>query len=631
MHYPPFVQNPLRSRADVQRAMVDLWHPLRSHFRRDGPAISLGDTEADYGPDGRMAEAFLRPLWGLAPLLAGGGEVPDWDVVPRGIAMGCDPSDRRYWGPCQNHDQRFVEMAPLSLALMLIPDRLWAPLEVSARRNVVAWLSTFNRHECVDNNWLFFRVLANLALRSVGAACDESRLAADLQRLDAFYVGDGWYHDGDTPRRDYYVPMAMHYCGLLYARHAREIDPSRAAEFRHRAGLFARQFAAWFAADGSAIPYGRSMTYRFAQCAFWGALAYAGVDALPWGLVKGIYLRNLRWWARQPIFTETGLLSIGYRYPNLIMAEAYNAPGSPYFACTAFLPLALSESHPFWHAEEEDAVAPAINVQANAGMVICRDDASGHLFALSSNRSGAYRPRHAAQKYGKFAYSAAFGFGVPAGGTGPEHGGSDNTLMLTDDGLDWRVRDDFLDEVCAGTTLYTKWLPWPDVEVQTWLAPALPGHVRAHCIKARRMLGSFEGGFPASWVGAGNRGYRQSPGFVGTDFSNAFTGIRDLSTTPRRGAVIRNEPNTNIVWPLTVTPGLAGEHVPGETWLFTAVAAIPGAGCTDAGCDFLAGLTLDRTGPVTRIMRGGEILLECHVPTVPPLPRSDWVARRGDA
>ena len=47
------------------------------------------------------------------------------------------------------------------------------------------------------------------------------------------------------------------------------------------------------------------------------------------------------------------------------------------------------------------------------------------------------------------------------------HGGSDNALMLTDDGLDWRVRDDFLDEACDGTTLYTKWLPWPDVEVQT--------------------------------------------------------------------------------------------------------------------------------------------------------------------
>ena len=618
MHYPPFVQNPLRSRVDVQRAMLDLWHPLRPHFRRDGPAVSLGDTEADYGPPARMAEAFLRPLWGLAPLLAGGGEVPDWDVFPRGLAAGCDPADSHYWGACNNHSQLFVEVAPLSLALMLVPNRLWAPLEGTARRNIVAWLSAFNRHECIDNNWLFFRVLANLGLRSVGAACNEAQLTADLRRLDAFYMGDGWYHDGDTPRRDYYVPMALHYCGLLYARHHGESDPSRAAEFRHRAGLFAPQFAAWFAVDGSAIPYGRSMTYRFAQCAFWGALAYAGVDALRWGLVKGIYLRNLRWWARQPIFTETGLLSIGYRYPNLIMGEAYNAPGSPYFACAAFLPLALPESHPFWRADEEDPAGPAINVQPKAGMVICRDDASGHLFALSSNRSGAYRPRHAAQKYGKFAYSAAFGFGVPVGGTGPEHGGSDNTLMLTDDGLDWRVRDDFRDEICAGTTLYTKWLPWPDVEVQTWLAPALPGHVRAHCINARRMLGSFEGGFPASRVGPGNRGYHVGPGTASTEFSDVFTGIRDLGTAPRRGVVTRNEPNTNIVWPLTMTLGLAGEHVPGETWLFTAVVAIPGAGRTEAGRDFLAGLTLDRTGPVTRIMRGGEILLECQVPKVPP-------------
>ena len=128
----------------------------------------------------------------------------------------------------------------------------------------------------------------------------------------------------------------MHYCGLLYARHHGESDPTRAAEFRHRAALFAPQFAAWFAADGSAIPYGRSLAYRFAQCAFWGALAYSGVAALPWGQSKRLYLRNLRWWARQPIFTEAGLLSIGYRYPNLIMAEAYNAPGSPYFACASF-------------------------------------------------------------------------------------------------------------------------------------------------------------------------------------------------------------------------------------------------------------------------------------------------------
>ena len=280
----------------------------------------------------------------------------------------------------------------------------------------------------------------------------------------------------------------------------------------------------------SAIPYGRSLTYRFAQCAFWGALAYSGVAALPWGQVKGLYLRNLRWWARQPIFTEAGLLSIGYRYPNLIMAEAYNAPGSPYFACASFLPLALPETHDFWQANEEDSDGPAINVQPKAGMVVCRDDTSGHLFALSNNRVGTYPPRHSSQKYTKFAYSTAFGFGVPVGGTSPERGSSDNMLILTDDGVDWRIRDEFRDEGCTGTTLYTKWLPWPDVEVQTWLSPALPGHLRAHCIRTRRKLWSFEDGFPASMVGSGHRRFNAGPRIACVDFANAFVGIRDLGT-----------------------------------------------------------------------------------------------------
>src|SRR5439155_2374868 len=122
--------------------------------------------------------------------------------------------------------------------------------------------------------------------------------------------------------------------------------------FVERSRIFAHDFAHWFSEDGSALPFGRSLTYRFAQGAFWGALAFADVEALPWAVVKGLYLRHLRWWMRQPIFSETGLLTIGYTYPNLLMAESYNSPGSPYWALKIFLPLALPEEHPFWRAEE---------------------------------------------------------------------------------------------------------------------------------------------------------------------------------------------------------------------------------------------------------------------------------------
>lgn len=61
------------------------------------------------------------------------------------------------------------------------------------------------------------------------------------------------------------------------------------------------------------------MTYRFAMAAFWGALALAlalaGEEALPWGVVKGLYLRHLRWWSRPEIADRDGVLSVGYGYP----------------------------------------------------------------------------------------------------------------------------------------------------------------------------------------------------------------------------------------------------------------------------------------------------------------------------
>lgn len=104
---------------------------------------------------------------------------------------------------------------------------------------------------------------------------------------------------------------------------------------------------------GRAIPFGRSVGYRFAMVSFWGALAYAGVELpapLTWGMVKGMVLRHLRWWQTQPdIWSSSGTLTIGYTFPNMYvststtilsrysrfcadnlkMAENYNSPGSP--------------------------------------------------------------------------------------------------------------------------------------------------------------------------------------------------------------------------------------------------------------------------------------------------------------
>jgi hypothetical protein len=73
---------------------------------------------------------------------------------------------------------------------------------------------------------------------------------------------------------------------------------------------------------GAAIPFGRSLTYRFACGGFFAALAVAEVPDMPTpvsspGEVKGFLLRHLRWWAQHSddIFYPDGTMNIGYMYP----------------------------------------------------------------------------------------------------------------------------------------------------------------------------------------------------------------------------------------------------------------------------------------------------------------------------
>src|SRR5690606_4360265 len=127
-------------------------------------------------------------------------------------------------------------------------------------------------------------------------------------------------------------------------------DDERVKRYRERAELFARDIRHWFDEDGGVLAFGRSLTYRFACGGIWGALAFADLEALPWGEIKGHFMRHLRWWAKLPIADRDGVLSIGYGYPNLLMSENYNSAGSPYWALKAFLPLALPQDHPFWQA-----------------------------------------------------------------------------------------------------------------------------------------------------------------------------------------------------------------------------------------------------------------------------------------
>ncbi|WP_328643122.1 DUF2264 domain-containing protein [Streptomyces canus] len=553
------------ARTELAAEVRDLVDPLVSRFSAGLARVRLGVNTAIHDDTAAELEAFARPLWGLAPLAAGGQAVPHAALWVRGLAHGSDPAHPEYWGEPGDHDQRIVEMAAIGFALALAPEQWWDPLSGPERDRLARWLLSALPRETTDNNWLFFPVLVGLGLDRVGVPYDRSLITARLDRLETFWLGDGWYADGPTERRDYYVPWAMHFYGLLY-------DTLTGGDrFKDRAARFAADFRHWFADDGAAVPYGRSLTYRWAQAAFWGALPFAGVDVLPWGEVKGYLLRHLRWWRGRPVTGPDGLLSVGYGYPQPALAEQYNAPGSPYWSLKAYLPLVLPEQHGFWTAKEEPVpVLPAVSAQPHAGAVLMRTHGDVTLLAGRQHHRWV---RHGAEKYAKFAYSTRFGFSLPNGTLGLEQGAYDSMLALSDDGgAHYRVREEPAAHYVSGDMVLSTWHPWPDVEITTWLTATAPWHVRTHRIRTARALHTAEAGFAVDRDAGTDR--EAGPGHARVSAPAGLTGLRDLDGR-REGEVVDCLPGTNVLARRTALPVLIGRLPPGEHWLRCAVLGAP--------------------------------------------------------
>lgn len=565
----PLAGNPLVTRGDMQRALLDLFDPLVPCFSRGNARVRLDAAAAHFDRAAADLEGFARPLWGLAPFAAGGGSFAHWDRYAEGIANGTDPEHPEYWGQVNGRDQRLVELAALGFALALAPEKLWDPLNGRARDNLVSYLLHARKFDYADNNWKFFRVFVDIALDRLGIEHDRSLTRAYLAELDGFYIGDGWYRDGNVRRVDHYIGFAMHFYGLIYAR---LVEDDHAKRYRERAVSFARDFRHWFAEDGATLPFGRSLTYRFACAGFWAALAFADLEALPWGEIKGLCLRHLRWWADKPIADRDGVLSIGYGYPNLLMSENYNSAGSPYWAFKAFLPLGVVEDHPFWTSAEEPLRPLAQPVALrHPGMVMM--PVGGDVVALSSGQENR-QMRFGSEKYAKFAYSTRYAFSVESDERAFAGGAFDSMLAFSDDGIHYRVRE--ANEVVrlADDVLFSKWSPWPDVVVETWLVPASPWHVRVHRITTPRPLETAEGGFAIPRRDFEADTLAAAEGTAHAIGAEDFSGIRDLgSTVPREGLVQKAPPNTNLIAAKTLVPQLRAKIPKGETILACAVLA----------------------------------------------------------
>ena len=563
----------MKNREDILNFYKKLITPTLA--RRQGLGrMDFGYSGSHYDRNQIEIEGFLRLLWGVSPKNCMDYCEQEFSYYKESIVAGTDRNSDCYWGDVEDYDQLLVEMASLAVALVITRENFFDKLTQDEKTNIHAWLNQINNLKVHKNNWTFFRILVNMAFKVLSLGYSQVNLDLDLELIEGMYLDNGWYMDGNVNQMDYYIPWAMHFYSLIYIAFSKVCNHTDdyTEKFTKRAEIFAKDFIYWFDCSGAGVPFGRSLTYRFAQGAYFAALAFADVEALPWGECKHLLLKHLEYWDSHSITRADGTLSIGYLYENYLISESYNAPGSPYWAFKIFLILAVDKNHKIFTSE---AKAPTKSLHKKlikeAKMIVTNEvDGSSQIY-LADQYTNQTR---AGEKYSKFVYSSTFGFSVSRDRLGLRACAYDNALGVSLKGSDFFVSKERVSEYEVNENYtYTLWKPYKGVSIKSYIVPLEMGHIRVHKISTDKALTLADGGYSSQIANSHSWDYEYTKLSNENSFCMIFRGENGTAVSVSlsgydfsKSEVIFTEPNTNILYPNSALPSLitdieVGEHV----------------------------------------------------------------------
>ncbi|MFE7169203.1 DUF2264 domain-containing protein [Streptomyces sp. NPDC057616] len=301
---------------------------------------------------GRLSDG----LEGYARTLLAAAFRQDETVLQR-YAEGLAAGAAGVWPRIEDRGQPLVEAASIALALRLTRPLLWDRLDDGVQQRAAAWLEDALTAEAWPCNWELFPVTVGGFLQEIGHEPEASRKAIErgLGRIEEWYVGEGWYTDGDGRKFDHYNGWAMHLYPVLHAWLAD--DAGLLAHYGGRLSRHLADYARLFGADGAPMHQGRSLTYRFATTAPLWLGALTGHTPLPPGQTRRLASGALKYFAERGAVDSRGLLSLGWHGPDTALLQGYSGPASPYWASKGFLGLLLPDGHPVWTAPEEPGPA----------------------------------------------------------------------------------------------------------------------------------------------------------------------------------------------------------------------------------------------------------------------------------
>ena len=320
------------------------------------------------GRDKRVTymECFGRLLAGLAPWLS----LPDDDTAEgkqrkqlrewalKSYAQSVDPESKDYllW---RKEGQPLVDAAYIAESFLRGYDALWVPLDDLTKQRYIAEFQQLRRVDPPYTNWLLFSSTVECFLKKAGAQTDYYRITSALRKVDEWYVGDGWYSDGEDFAFDYYNsfvihPMYVECLEVMTNGGKQNIWNVKGGNFPNvlkrmqRFGMILERFVS---PEGTFPVFGRSITYRTGVLQPLALLSLRGwlPKELPAGQVRAAMTAVIqRMFGDNRNFNAEGYLTLGFNGSQPNISDWYTNNGSLYLASLAFLPLGLPADAPFW-------------------------------------------------------------------------------------------------------------------------------------------------------------------------------------------------------------------------------------------------------------------------------------------
>jgi hypothetical protein len=358
---------PLDDRAYWIKLLSKIADPVLSNMSKGELQKNMA---VEYSPtwdkrDSRVAfmEAFGRLIAGVAPFVL----LPDDDSaeskirskmrlqIQQSLAHAVNPKspDYLFWGDKKTR-QPLVDAAYIAQALLTAPAVLWESLDQTTKDRIVYEFKTIRQIEPFNNNWVLFAATIESFLLSINQEIDAPRIDTAIDTINNWYVGDGWYKDGEKFHFDHYNgyvihPMLVEVLKVNVAKGRK--DKALYDTAYKRMQRYASFQERYISPEGTYPVVGRSSTYRL------GAFQPLAKLALENNLPKEISPAQVRCALTaimkrmfiDSTFTKDGWLTLGLvGNQQKEIADSYSNTGSMYLTSLAFLPLGLSATDKFW-------------------------------------------------------------------------------------------------------------------------------------------------------------------------------------------------------------------------------------------------------------------------------------------